>query len=236
MLGGTVALLGHIAGVTERYTKDNRRFLRVDLALVGGQVETMVWPEALEKTGELWQTGSIARVTGRLQIRGDDYSLTCYDAAEYRLPESASSAGAPADTLAESPAADVPAAPASSPAPPRSAGSANGSAVAAPAPSAGANGNGYANGNGNGGGNGQYSGMLIKMSETDDAEDDRYRLRQAIRVMLEYTGDDKIYLELFLKEGRRVLMEVPTVSTYACDDLRQRLEDFLGVGQAECRR
>ena len=237
MLGGTVALLGHIAGVTERYTRDNRRFLRVDLALVGGQVETMVWSEALEKTGDLWQTGGIVRVTGRLQIRGDDYSLTCYDAQEYRLPESAGSAGAPpVETLAETPVADAPAAASSPSPPPVAAGSsANGNGSAAPAPPAAAA-NGSSNGNGNGSGNGQYSGMLIKMSETDDPEDDRYRLRQAIRVMLEYTGDDKIYLELFLKEGRRVLMEVPTVSTYACDDLRQRLEDFLGAGQAECRR
>ena len=78
--------------------------------------------------------------------------------------------------------------------------------------------------------------MLIRMTETEDAKEDSYRLRQAIRVMLEYDGDDKIYLELFLREGRRVLMEVPTISTGACEELRQRLQQLLGEECAEYRR
>jgi hypothetical protein len=65
------------------------------------------------------------------------------------------------------------------------------------------------------------------MVETDQPDEDRYRLRQAIRVMLEYTGDDKVYLELHLKEGRTVLMEIPTVSTAVCDELQQRVQDLL---------
>ena len=77
--------------------------------------------------------------------------------------------------------------------------------------------------------------MLIRMTETDDADGDRYLLRQAIRVMLEYTGDDKVYVELNLQEGRRVLMEVPTVSTDACPELQQRLLELLGEGNAEYR-
>ena len=51
MLGGSVTLLGHINGATERYTRDSRKFLRIDLALVGGVVETMVWPDSLGKDG-----------------------------------------------------------------------------------------------------------------------------------------------------------------------------------------
>ena len=73
------------------------------------------------------------------------------------------------------------------------------------------------------------------MAETDDAEEDRYRLRQAIRVMLEYTGEDKVYLELYLKEGKRVLMEIPTVSTGACEELQRRLRELLGEDCAEYR-
>ena len=53
--------------------------------------------------------------------------------------------------------------------------------------------------------------------------------------MLEYTGDDKVYVELNLQEGRRVLMEVPTVSTDACPELQQRLLELLGEGNAEYR-
>ena len=233
MLSGSVTLLGHITGVTERYTRDNRKFLRVDLALVGGPVETMVWPDSLEKTAHVWQPGNTARVTGRLQIRGDGYSLACYDAQEYRLPDLPDTA-APEPTPTPSATAAAPAPPAR---PPRGSGNGGGtgsgsgtrnaSRSAAPRPAA-----SHSSGNGNG----SHAGMLIKMAETDDAEDDRYRLRQAVRVMLEYTGDDKVYLELNLKEGRRVLMEVPTISTGACDELQQRLQELLGEGCAEYRR
>ena len=242
MLSSAVTLLGHISAVSERYTRDNRKFLRVDLALLGGQVETMVWPDSLEKTAHVWQPGQVARVTGRLQIRGDDFSIACYEAQEYQLPDQPATATAAPDAAAP-------------PAPPPSRangrngnGNSNGNGRAAasngtynsgrpaqqtPAPAPSANSNGYVNGNGNG--NGRDGGVLIKMSETDDVDEDRYRLRQAIRVMLEYTGDDKVYLELHLKEGRRVLMEIPTVSTGSCDELQQRLRELLGEDCAEYR-
>ena len=210
MISSTVTLLGHVAAVTERYTKDNRKFLRVDLAMVGGQVEAMVWPDSLEKTAHVWQTGRVARVTGRLQIRGDDFSISCYEAQEYQLPDSApmTSAGAAVTASASKPAPVSPSAPERAT---RSNGNRPASSPEAPASS-----NGH-----------RDSGVLIRMVETDQPDEDRYRLRQAIRVMLEYTGDDKVYLELHLKEGRTVLMEIPTVSTAVCDELQQRVQGLL---------
>ncbi len=211
MISTTVTLLGHVASVSERYTRDNRKFLRVDLALVGGPVEAMVWPDALDKTAHVWQPGQVARVTGRLQIRGDDFSIACYEAQEYQLPEHA----AASETREEPPA----------PRPrtqraPNTNGSASKNGSVAPASSS---------------KNGSHgAGVLIKMTETDDPDEDRYRLRQAIRVMLEYTGEDKVYLELNLKEDRRVLMEIPTVSTAACEELQQRVRDLLGEGETCC--
>ena len=210
MISSTVTLLGHVAGVNERYTRDNRKFLRIDLAMVGGQVEAMVWPDSLEKTAHVWQSGRVARVTGRLQIRGDDFSIACYDAQEYELPESAMAApvSQPPEVSAGKPAPSNPSAPAKAP---RSNGS-----KPAPGPSAPASSNGH-----------RESGVLVRMVETDQPDEDRYRLRQAIRVMLEYTGEDKVYLELNLKEGRKVLMEIPTVSTAVCDELLGRVQELL---------
>ena len=210
MISSTVTLLGHIAGVTERYTRDNRKFLRVDLAMVGGQVEAMVWPDSLEKTAHVWQPGRVARVTGRLQIRGDDFSIACYEAQEYTLPETVA-ATPPSPSAAASPSAPAPATPAAPPKPTRS----NGNRPA-PAPEKAASSNGH-----------RETGVLVRMVETDQPDEDRYRLRQAIRVMLEYTGEDKVFLELNLKEGRKVLMEIPTVSTAVCDELQQRVRDVL---------
>ena len=226
MLGSAVTLLGLVSSVSERYTKDNRKFLRVDLSMVGGQVETMVWPDALEKTQRVWQAGAVARATGRLQIRGDDFSIACYEAQEYHLPEQDGDRptdGQPVPTHRNGNANGHSG---------RSInGNGNGNRPVPPSGPAPTNGNGH-NGNGHGARDG---GVLIKMAETDDADEDRYRLRQAIRVMLEYTGDDRVYLELFLKEGRRVLMEIPTVSTGSCDELQDRLRDLLGADCAEYR-
>ena len=210
MISSTVTLLGHVAGVTERYTRDNRRFLRVDLAMVGGQVEAMVWPDSLEKTAHVWQAGRVARVTGRLQIRGDDFSIACYDAQEYALPETV----APGSTDQPTPASTGQPATAN-PSPPAKPARSNGSRPA-PAPPESAPSNGH-----------RDTGVLVRMVETDQPDEDRYRLRQAIRIMLEYTGEDKVYLELNLKEGRKVLMEIPTVSTALCEELQQRVQDLL---------
>ncbi len=218
MLGSSVALLGHISAVSERYTRDNRKFLRVDLAVVGGQVETMVWPDVLEKTERLWQSGRIVRATGRLQIRGDDFSIACYDAQEYQLPDQPTPS--PTDSLTGNANGggrlgdQIPRVKPTN-------GNSNGRRPAAPPTAAGSNGNGHS---------GRDSaaliqGVLIRMEETDHVEEDRYRLRQAIRVMLEYGGDDRVYLEVGLKEGRRVLMEIPTISTGFCEELRQRIRD-----------
>ena len=212
MISSTVTLLGHIAGVTERYTRDNRKFLRVDLAMVGGQVETMVWPDSLEKTAHVWQPGRVARVTGRLQIRGDDFSIACYEAQEYALPETVAPAAPDLPTPAT---AGAPASANHSP-PPKPARPNGSRPTTTPSPAAAASSNGH-----------RESGILVRMVETDQPDEDRYRLRQAIRVMLEYTGEDKVYLELHLREGRKVLMEIPTVSTAVCDELQQRVQDVL---------
>ncbi len=210
MISSTVTLLGHVAGVNERYTRDNRKFLRIDLAMVGGQVEAMVWPDSLEKTAHVWQPGRVAKVTGRLQIRGDDFSIACYDAQEYELPETAMAAPVNRSTEVS---ADNPA-PSSRPTAPTKAPRSNGSKPAPPPSPAASNGH-------------RESGVLVRMVETDQPDEDRYRLRQAIRVMLEYTGEDKVYLELNLKEGRKVLMEIPTVSTAVCDELLGRVQELL---------
>ena len=210
MISSTVTLLGHVTGVTERYTRDNRKFLRVDLAMVGGQVEAMVWPDSLEKTAHVWQPGRVARVTGRLQIRGDDFSIACYDAQEYALPETVA-ATPTSPSAAASPSAPAPATPGAPPKPTRS-----NWKRPTPSPEKAASSNGH-----------RETGVLVRMVETDQPDEDRYRLRQAIRVMLEYTGEDKVFLELNLKEGRKVLMEIPTVSTAVCDELQQRVRDVL---------
>lgn len=48
-------------------------------------------------------------------------------------------------------------------------------------------------------------------------------------MLLEYPGDDRVSLAIYTG-GRRVLMDLPIVSTGYCEALKQRLEELLGPG------
>ena len=77
MQGLTYTLVGHVAAVTERYTREQKKFLVVTFDLLGGQVEVLVWPDVLERTASMWGNGKLLRATGKLRLRGDGYSLAC---------------------------------------------------------------------------------------------------------------------------------------------------------------
>jgi hypothetical protein len=46
-------------------------------------------------------------------------------------------------------------------------------------------------------------------------------------VLLEYPGKDRVNLEIYTNR-KRVLMELPVVSTGYCEELKERLEELLG--------
>ena len=130
---------------------------------------------------------------------------------------------------AAAPAAAEPAAPAPK-AQPRRNGAANGNAAAKGKGKS--NGNGYrdngSGGNGNGNGHRDSSGrtVFLNISESDDALEDAHRLREVIRLLLEYPGKDRVNLEIHTG-GRRVVLELPVVSTGYCQELKDRLESEL---------
>ncbi|HZA23561.1 MAG TPA: hypothetical protein VFA32_13340, partial [Dehalococcoidia bacterium] len=59
------------------------------------------------------------------------------------------------------------------------------------------------------------------------ALEDAHLLREVIQVLLEYPGKDRVNLQIRTK-GKRVLMELPVVSTGYCAELKGRLESVLG--------
>ena len=65
------------------------------------------------------------------------------------------------------------------------------------------------------------------VTESDDPTEDAHLLREAIGVLLEYPGTDRVNLEIHTGGGR-VVMELPVVSTGYCEDLCQRLVTLLG--------
>ena len=232
MQGQPVTALGIVSTTTERARRDGQRFLIVTMDMLGGQLEVIVWPESLQRTEDVWQPGRTVRVAGKVRLRGDQVELVCDDAEEYAQDKPSNLAAAPAQ-------------------PARANGNGNGYARANGNGNGNGNGktngngNGHSNGNGNGynngngnvqhsaaaapeayGGNG--SNRLVRLIVTEDEQKhDANTLREVIGVMLEYPGRDRVNLEI-RTDGRRVLMEMPVVSTGYCDDLRDRVEDILG--------
>ena len=231
MQGQQVGVVGIVNTVTERARRDGQRFIIVGLELLGGVVEVTVWPEALQRTEEIWLAGRTVRVRGRVRLRGEQLELSC-DEAEGFVPDQPS-------TLPTN-GTNVTAKASSNGNGHHRSGNGNGHP----------NGNGggnyqrtNANGNANGNGNGhkpaaedsgsgatfQSSNRLVQLvvTESDDNQHDAMLLREVIGVILEYPGRDRVNLDI-RTAGKRVVMELPVVSTGYCDPLRERLEDLLG--------
>ncbi len=262
MQGLTYTLVGHVASVVERYTREQKKFLVVNFELLGGQVEALVWPDVLERTADMWVAGHLLRATGKLRLRGDGYSLACEQVSTF-APAANPASDAPtedgAPIIKENGATPYPQSGGKAVPPNPHQRNGNGSAAVpgggngsqrSPVGASGraksnGNGNGHSNGNGNGNRNGDYRGngygqaaapaafppartVYVGIAESDDPVEDAHLLREVIAMLLEYPGKDRVNLEIHTK-GRRVVMDLPVVSTGYCDDMRKRLETLLGA-------
>ena len=228
MQGQQVNVIGIVNTVTERARRDGQRFIIVALELLGGVVEATVWPEALQRTEEIWQAGRTVRVMGRVRLRGEQLELSCDEAEEFvqDRPSTLTANGTGSTSK-----------------PNGNGHYGNGNGNGRNSARQNGNGNGAGNANGNGNGNGQgangeadvhgaavspASNRLVRLIVTeDDDKHDANTLREVIGVMLEYPGRDRVNLEI-RTSGLRVLLDMPVVSTGYCDDLRERVEDILG--------
>ena len=271
MQGLTYTLVGHVSSVTERYTREQKKFLVVNFELLGGPLEVLVWPDVLERTAGMWVDGRLLQATGKLRLRGDGYSLACDQVSVFTPPESGSGAAQDAsgpvvrETVAASPGQAGARGAYGNGGPPAGQqqrnGNGNGNAAGNRHQSNGSyrarsNGNGNGNGNGAGYGGGRSSGypagngsgygagsgaagggttvsvanartVFVGITESDDPLEDAHLLREVISLLLEYPGKDRVNLEIHTG-GRRVLLDLPVVSTGYCEDLRGRLEELLG--------
>ena len=71
--------------------------------------------------------------------------------------------------------------------------------------------------------------LVMTAVETSDSEEDAHVLREAVRLVLEYPGTDRLNLEI-ATNGKRVLMDLPMVTTAYCPELHRRIEELLGPG------
>ena len=202
MQGQSMSLLGHISAVNEQYTREQKRFLVVTLDLLSGPMEVIVWPDVLARTQQIWQEGKLVRTSGKLRIRGDQFSLACDAVQEHSQSEEATVNGKGPSARPSDAAA-------------RANGSRRGrTAVTDPVASVPSNGR-------------SHRVVSLEVTESEDATSDANLLREVIGVLLEYPGKDRVNLGI-RTGGRKVLMELSVVSTDYSDDLRQRLESLLG--------
>jgi len=222
MSGQSINLLGYISTVTERTTREGKRFLIVNLEVLGGFLEVMVWPDILQRTADVWQGGRLVLLTGRLRLRGNQMSLACDGAVEYD-PENPSAVPLPAKPHNGY----------------TNGGYKNGNGQNG-------NGNGYKSNSdgrkaatpginekkahmttGNNSPAEPQKVVCLTVTETDDPSRDAHLLREVIGVLLEYPGRDRVNLDIRTGE-KRVRMDLPVVSTSYCDGMHTRLEELLG--------
>jgi DNA polymerase III alpha subunit len=180
MEGQRVSLVGQLSSVMQRLTRDQRSYITANLELLGGSVEVMVWPDALERTQGLWQEGNLLWVVGRVRVRGEELSIYCDEARLYS-PERDRHEG----QRVEPPGEKAPV--------------------------------------------GRRT-LLISLTESAQPEQDAHLLRELLRTLLEFPGQDRVNLYISTR-GRRVRLDVPIVSTRYCPELISRLEGLLGPGR-----
>lgn len=201
LVGQKVVLVGQVASIRESFTKEKRPFLTVSLALLDGQVEVVVWPSVYETTRDLWKEGNLLWIAGRLRQRDEEVSVSVDDARPYRLPE-VSVAGE------EAPLPPPP------PPPMETSRKGNGS-------------NGRPLRNEGRAKPPTQRRVILRLQETDNAEADEARLREALKLLLEHPGPDKVFLHL-VSRGKVVHIELPSLSVAFSESLQRLLEEHLG--------
>ena len=204
MEGQRVTVLGQVSTVSERSTRRQQPYLIVTLELVYERVEVLAWPDILSKTRELWRDGNLLQVSGKLRARGEELSVHCdqvqlYDAENGTVTEGGAQLPVPVASLG----------PPQLPKP-------NGRhQLAEPKKVAPAE--------------EPQATLLMSVVESGIAEDDIHLLREAFRTLLEYSGNDRVQLEICTGD-KKVLLEMPRITTSYCTELYERLEGLLGAG------
>ncbi len=264
--GNEIKAVGEVGEIRELTTRKGDRFLSIQFRFLDGAIETVIWPNVLEKTGEMWVDGNRLTVTGKIRERDGRISIIVDEARQFELKTGPETTPDPAsnDSPITGEAGDRKKS-ASTPQP--------GSASVAPAPvSNGANSNG-SNGALTHNGNGHSStkdlvtttdmeqhkngstpatspptaipvpptesgipdtitsangSVLIRVEETGRSAEDRYRLEDVVRVLLEFKGISSVTLEV-KTSGRVVTMDMPFATVDPCPELETRLSDLLGA-------
>ncbi|MBF8268200.1 MAG: polymerase subunit alpha, partial [Dehalococcoidia bacterium] len=213
MVGQRVALLGQVSSLGLRTTRDGKPFAVVELGLMVGTVQVMVWPDVYEKTQGLWHEGNLVEVVGKVRQRDDELSVHCDEAAAYQIKQE-EEAGHGYEEAPPSP----------------------------PAPTYPVEGNLKSNGS-RGQSNGTLkqarvvshpplSKLWIRLEESSHPGEDEYLLREVVRLLLNYPGSWPVALKI-KTDGKLVRGELSFLSVRYCQELHQGLVAMVGEGGVE---
>jgi hypothetical protein len=231
-----IAMLGQIRRIRELSTRKGDAFLAVHIGMLDGEVEIVVWPNVLETTRAMWEDGKFVTIMGTVRERDNRVSVAVDTVTEYKFGEAGEGAATPAAPAV----AGIAAAPATAPTSAASYGSngnGNGRGVVAEAPArppATQNGS-YHVGVSNGNGNGHAAPVvpsgtiIVRVTETDQAREDRFHLDDMVKTLLDFRGEDYVTLEI--KTAHEVIsMDMPFIKVRTCPELMTRLTEMLGEG------
>ena len=75
-----IVLVGQVASVTERVTKQDRPYTIAKLQLQQGEIDVFIWENVQSETRGLWTEGALVNVVGTVRARGDRVSISCVSA------------------------------------------------------------------------------------------------------------------------------------------------------------
>ncbi len=247
MVGESVTIVGQISTQRIGLTREGKTFAAVGLDLMGGSLEVMVWPNAYERTQDLWYEGSLVEVVGKIRQRDNELSLHCDAAKLYQIEEQDESPQ-PGE---QAPVVDQPRAEA---APEQETGSQDAAPAiqsvaengASHAPDAGENGassgdhaalNGaseYANGKSqeNGAHAATSQKLWISLEESSNPGQDEHLLREVVKLLLNYPGDCPVALKI-KTNGKLVKVDLPVAPVAYCQELHNDLTEMVGESGIE---
>ncbi len=217
-VGKSVKALGQVADVRERTTRRGDAFLAMSLRLLDGGIELVAWPNVLENTKGLWEEGKYVVASGEVREWQGRMSISVEQASEYKLPtspETDETNGLVVPQERPAPSRERPEMQKPKPAETAYASAQDNAANGVreePAPS-------Y----------GTANEVTVRLRESGHLAEDRHRLEDVVRVMLEYQGQATVMLEVDT-DGQLVKMEAPFVKVDPCEELESRLAELVGAG------
>ena len=215
-----VVVRGQVASVTQRFTRDQKPFTIAMLTLMDGDVDVLVWQDQLEATSGLWEQGKLVVVVGTVRARGDEVSISCREATEYKLAEAQETPDEEAGgEVVEAPDQSAEAVGPTAADRVEPVHAAAGGDESVPSVDGTVSPDGLTS---------EASRLLsLRILESDKPAEDRGLLDEVSKILLEYDGEHEVRLEI-ATAGRVVALDWPLVRVNASPELERRLQELLG--------